>query len=467
MESDLLLKEAKPLKGKPPKEIHFIWIGGPIPPKYLQTIKRITALANKSGFKVNLWVDDEMNYHQTAAKHDLSISDLKIRNIDELLKRIHSDPFYKTEDRMKYFQYCVEREGVGFKNLSAAGDFLKYELIRQQGGYYFDTDTIFQYKWEALTEAIKQVRNHIKKAEKLLGEIKEQLNDASLTSDQKDFLATKQENIESELASLKMIEKKKSDKFLKLNLLLDEQLTNEELPLGIMVNGMFKTRESKEGITLNKYQIQMGADVIVAVPDHPALEFAILEGMDKYKKFDEEEELDLRARGIGLKDKSHPSVEVRQMDAKRFPYDPGGVEGARAQYTIEASGPNILREGICKFWNSIYQKYRIEEHSSLIQSMSAFVGQMKETNPLSKIFNSKLLMIFSRSDQTWLLKTNENESDEEKRTRLKNEMANKLRPAYVDLPGMFTGKKSRGSLLPNKSESLEPDTPKSEFGKKS
>lgn len=130
-----------------PKKIHFIWVGGPVPEKYLRSIQKLADIAKRSGFEINLWVDNEMNYQKTSTQANIQIPNLRIRMIDELQEKMSADPFYQGEEgevRLRQFNYCVRREMVGFKNLAAASDFLRYEILRQEGGYYFDTDTEFK-----------------------------------------------------------------------------------------------------------------------------------------------------------------------------------------------------------------------------------------------------------------------------------------------------------------------------------
>ncbi|KTD35901.1 glycosyltransferase [Legionella nautarum] len=130
--------------GKVPEKIHFIWVGGPIPPKYLRSIQGLAGVAKRSGFEINLWVDDELNYHKTSAREEINIPNLRIRNIDELKDKMQTDEFYTNEpERYKKFWEYIEREEIGFNNFSAISDFLRAEILRQEGGNYFDTDIIF------------------------------------------------------------------------------------------------------------------------------------------------------------------------------------------------------------------------------------------------------------------------------------------------------------------------------------
>ncbi|BCZ97584.1 TPA: glycosyltransferase [Legionella pneumophila subsp. pneumophila] len=125
-----------------PSKIHFVWVGGPIRDQYLRTIMDVAAVALKSGFEVNLWVDNEMNYIKTSTQEGMDIPNLRIRNIHELEEGMRNDPFYEGDRYKKFWEY-VNRERVGFRNLAAAADFFRFEILRQEGGYYFDTDIVF------------------------------------------------------------------------------------------------------------------------------------------------------------------------------------------------------------------------------------------------------------------------------------------------------------------------------------
>ncbi|HAT6976708.1 TPA: glycosyltransferase [Legionella pneumophila] len=125
-----------------PSKIHFVWVGGPIPAQYLRTIMDVAAVALKSDFEVNLWVDNDMNYIKTSTQEEIDIPNLRIRNIHELEEGMRNDPFYEGERYKKFWEY-VNRERVGFRNLAAAADFFRFEILRQEGGYYFDTDIVF------------------------------------------------------------------------------------------------------------------------------------------------------------------------------------------------------------------------------------------------------------------------------------------------------------------------------------
>ncbi len=116
-----------------PSKIHFVWVGGPIRAQYLRTIMDVAAVALKSGFEVNLWVDNEMNYIKTSTQEGIDIPNLRIRNIHELEEGMRNDPFYEGDRYKKFWEYA-NRERVGFRNLAAAADFFRFEILRQEVG---------------------------------------------------------------------------------------------------------------------------------------------------------------------------------------------------------------------------------------------------------------------------------------------------------------------------------------------
>lgn len=154
------------LDSKTPSIIHFIWLGGELPQAYLKTIIRVTLLAKQCNFTLNIWVDDNRNFEKALEKFylcghhiDLNVNSeqigINILNINTLLEKMQNDPFY--QKNKFYVEFCsfVNREMVGFKNLAAASDFLRYEILRQQGGIYCDTDTKFFIKENSRFEPIK------------------------------------------------------------------------------------------------------------------------------------------------------------------------------------------------------------------------------------------------------------------------------------------------------------------------
>lgn len=96
-----------------PSKIHFVWVGGPIRAQYLRTIMDVAAVALKSGFEVNLWVDNEMNYIKTSTQEGIDIPNLRIRNVHELEEGMRNAPFTRRETGTKNFgNMSIENESV-------------------------------------------------------------------------------------------------------------------------------------------------------------------------------------------------------------------------------------------------------------------------------------------------------------------------------------------------------------------
>lgn len=166
-----------------PKKIHMMWLGGRMPENYVLHFHELSLAAKASGFELHLWCDNSKNYtfSCTSAKSNNSdskyapittsainevvlskfseIDNIKFRNINELKTRMfgeNADPFYQNTDadfpetvissekpnknRAEYFWRVVESEMIGSKNLAAAADFLRLEILRQEGGTYKDID---------------------------------------------------------------------------------------------------------------------------------------------------------------------------------------------------------------------------------------------------------------------------------------------------------------------------------------
>ncbi|OGT47840.1 MAG: hypothetical protein A3E83_03205 [Gammaproteobacteria bacterium RIFCSPHIGHO2_12_FULL_41_20] len=139
-----MLTATQPVSSTFPAKIHFIWVGGPIPEHYLRSIQRLAIAAKKTGIEVSLWTDAQAHYERTAEKLAMSMPDnFRVRDIHELDTGMQRDSFYQQDKRYERFWSYINREMVGLKNLAAASDILRYEILRQEGGYYFDTDTEF------------------------------------------------------------------------------------------------------------------------------------------------------------------------------------------------------------------------------------------------------------------------------------------------------------------------------------
>lgn len=142
-----------------PKIIHFIWLGGLIPEKYYDSIRSLAIVAERSGFEINLWTDNPKKQQGLVERwvssdmdvawpktfvEKLGILNLRVREISELISRMERDEFYQDRSFLNAFIANVNRELIGFSNYAAASDLLRLEILRQEGGYYLDTDTEFE-----------------------------------------------------------------------------------------------------------------------------------------------------------------------------------------------------------------------------------------------------------------------------------------------------------------------------------
>lgn len=140
-----------------PNIFHYIWIGSVIPRRYFLSLIRVAHAAFKSNFEINLWVDKTSNFYKAAVFESISIPNLKVRLIQtELLDLLNDSDFYQGMDsdfplsteehrttRARLYKSYIGRELIGFHNLAAASDLLRYEILRKEGGWYIDIDTFF------------------------------------------------------------------------------------------------------------------------------------------------------------------------------------------------------------------------------------------------------------------------------------------------------------------------------------
>ena len=80
-------------------------------------------------------------------KHEMKNNDFfsQKNDPDKIKDDINKGAFTRSQDRYSDFWQCVDREMIGAKNLAAASDLLRYALLYLKGGYYFDTDTKFDF----------------------------------------------------------------------------------------------------------------------------------------------------------------------------------------------------------------------------------------------------------------------------------------------------------------------------------
>ncbi len=410
-----------------PRKIHFIWLGGPIPEHYLRSIAGLAKLAKKDGYEINLWVDNEKNYAKTADQCNISIPNLNIRNIrSELYEKQNNDPFYQNDSSdfalqlitAKRFQISVERELIGFHNFAAASDLLRLEILRQEGGWYFDTDTEFpdinppyppslnrnvdlrdvdsNLEW-ALDSYKSQYQSYLQKLRDFNGgqDIPTAPERPVNNKEWYNRYTQKSEQLEATVEALH------------LSLLNDYRnfnahtatatkatrphLSDISIPkLGIVTNhDIYKKKyDADDHIVTIDAKFYGSNDILGAVPNNDCIKCMIIESMHAYQRADMKKY----------------KKELSQMDLKRFP---NAVESRRL-LTMEVSGPGVIQKVMSKKWDDVQKEI----------SADSTLNDLEKSRLISKTFHSTKLgvnvnyddhidraagiTVISNSDLTWL-----------------------------------------------------------------
>ena len=98
-----------------PERLHFIWIGSQLPPKYIKNIE--TFRTQNKQYEIFLWVDNNSS-----------------------LQTLQNQSFHvqKIQTSLLINRDIYEQE----KNYGAKADILRYEVVFQYGGIYFDIDSV-------------------------------------------------------------------------------------------------------------------------------------------------------------------------------------------------------------------------------------------------------------------------------------------------------------------------------------
>jgi Glycosyltransferase sugar-binding region containing DXD motif len=159
---------------EPPHKIHFIWMGKNIPSKYLVNIIQFYRQSREKDFEINLWTDRAASFYKTfyeGASPETSFFDaapdfknaIKLRNINELYDNMRA--YHQTKGRWEQLATALSRESIGSKNLGAKSDFLRIEILRQEGGVYIDTDDQARRKGEHDFQALEPTVSYLPKSE--------------------------------------------------------------------------------------------------------------------------------------------------------------------------------------------------------------------------------------------------------------------------------------------------------------
>ncbi len=141
-----------------PKLFHYVWVGGPLYKEYWQSMAQMAVLLRKakSSYRIHVWVDSPKNIEWLKEKQSDGTR-IKIRNgeidcyrrlfgtvlnIKEIKDLKTTPPSFLTPEQYEEYWNIINFELHGLKNLAALVDFLRIEILRQQGGIYQDTDLI-------------------------------------------------------------------------------------------------------------------------------------------------------------------------------------------------------------------------------------------------------------------------------------------------------------------------------------
>lgn len=288
-----------------PKQFHMIWVGGQLPEKYLLAMQRFSLVAEANGFKINLWLDNEINILKPLSKilkesilmpKNKKILGIQIRNINEILNQLKGDRnFFQSPVHFNKLIECLDREMIGSKNLASISDILRYLILYFEGGYYADTDTDFE-----LGNIIKLISNKLVPV------------------------------MESDTALLGF---------------------KSAMILGEYVKTAKSTNVNFSG----------NNDLIASIPRHEILKNTILECLEAYERLDQ--------MTLDDDDKATLDYKIDEsatlMDAKRFPNSNIGNSKnsklGRMHLTLTTTGPGVLLNGSVKHLS----KLKPSEHEAL------------------------------------------------------------------------------------------------------
>eukprot|EP00931_Biecheleriopsis_adriatica_P035069 TRINITY_DN20209_c0_g1_i2.p1 TRINITY_DN20209_c0_g1~~TRINITY_DN20209_c0_g1_i2.p1 ORF type:complete len:419 (+),score=47.89 TRINITY_DN20209_c0_g1_i2:70-1257(+) len=145
-----------------PKNIHFIWVGTALLPKYADNI--ILMARRNQDWKVFLYVDhyvpQEMQDKFATNLSTRAAGNVEIRNVSSIENK------FRNKD-------LIQRE----RNLAGKSDYMRMEVLYLYGGIYFDTDAhavhgfdeydgLFQWPFVAFDKNYKNVGNCVYSADK-------------------------------------------------------------------------------------------------------------------------------------------------------------------------------------------------------------------------------------------------------------------------------------------------------------
>lgn len=309
-----------------------------------------------------------MNYHKTSIAEEIIIPELKLRNINELTGKMENDSFYKNNNKFRRFMTLLWQELIGFHNRAAAADLLRYEILRQEGGYYFDTDTIFI----------------------LTGEEKLEPDVLPLGFTMNGYIPNPPRNAEE-------IDINKFDKM--LIIIINDIIAS--LPNHPAIENTIEICLDRYERVLNTSTKQKGSI------DFDSLNPSEITSLDIYlAPYETIQNLNSGEKMVEEKSEKTPTVNPTMLDMKRHPVgifstNPLFKEGesTRTHLTLEITGPMALDLGFRKFFNSKELPNLPNAKFDQTELVSCLVNYSAE----AKVSGMKLMgiQVRSHSDMTW------------------------------------------------------------------
>lgn len=123
-------KDVKPI----PKDIHYFWAGGEIPPALIKNM--VANAENSPGYRsiIHIDADDPQTVQRLKIKLEIDAPGFRVMDLNQ-------EEFFKTLKQSEIYSYF--RQGQG-KNLAATSDVARYPLMEKYGGIYLDTDDVIK-----------------------------------------------------------------------------------------------------------------------------------------------------------------------------------------------------------------------------------------------------------------------------------------------------------------------------------
>ncbi len=130
-----------------PQTIHFIWVGGPLPRKYFGNVRKWADQNRK--YKIKVWLDSGLYPTDEDGQPQVGFFDDAGKTWYGSQRRSFGEQNISVSDlakngflnQMKNGNFFLDETLGTSRNLGAASDILRVEILLKEGGIYMDTDT--------------------------------------------------------------------------------------------------------------------------------------------------------------------------------------------------------------------------------------------------------------------------------------------------------------------------------------